>query len=193
MLRTLTKNDRTCAVYEEMLRGRARIFQDRMNWDVSVHDGKEVDWYDLNADPIYIVALNGDGHVVGSLRVLPTVGPTMLAREFRTVFRKSIDVQCPTTWECTRFCVHSSLKGGAVRHFNASAELLSGLCELALQSGIKHIIAVYEPSMERLYRRLGWSPTCISTSWPWLRRTCCGLWDVTRDAAHALRQRASEF
>jgi len=192
MLRTLTKNNRICAVYDEMLRGRARVFQDRMNWDVRVQDGKEVDWYDLNADPIYIVSLNGDGHVVGSLRVLPTVGPTMLTREFRTHFRKSIDVQCPTTWECTRFCVHSALNDGAVRHANVSAELLSGLCELALQSGIKHIVAVYEPAMERLYRRLGWSPKCISTSWPCLGRTCCGLWDVTRDAAHALRQRASD-
>ncbi len=87
MLGTLTKKDQICSVYEEMLRGRARVFRDRMKWDVSVHDGKEVDWYDLNADPIYIVSLNGDGHVVGSLRVLPTVGPTMLAREFRTHFR----------------------------------------------------------------------------------------------------------
>jgi N-acyl-L-homoserine lactone synthetase len=39
---------------DEMFRLRARIFRDRLNWDVAVTDGKERDRYD-DEQPVYII------------------------------------------------------------------------------------------------------------------------------------------
>lgn len=190
MLRILTKRDHTSFLYEEMLRGRARVFQGRMKWDVEVRDGKEMDWYDLNADPIYVVSLDQSGHAAGSLRVLPTSGPTMLSREFRSFFKEPIEPTAPLTWECSRFCVHpASLE--AVRARNVSFHLLSGLCDLALESGIHAIVGVYELSMERVYRRIGWSPTRLASSLPEFGRFCCGSWEVSENISIHLRNRCS--
>ena len=190
MLRILTKRDHTSFLYEEMLRGRARVFQERMQWNVDVRDGREMDWYDVNADPIYIVSLTQSGHVAGSLRVLPTSGPTMLTREFRSFFQKPIKLANPSTWECSRFCVHPDFPAAA-RATNVSAHLLSGLCDLALESEIRIIVGVYEVSMERVYRRIGWSPTRLAASLPKFGSFCCGSWEVSQNTSVHLRNRCS--
>ncbi|WP_430440977.1 acyl-homoserine-lactone synthase [Shinella sp.] len=190
MLKILTKRDQLSTIYEDMLLGRAQVFRGRMKWSVEVLDGKETDWYDLNADPIYIVYLNEAGSVLGSLRLLPTTGPTMLSREFRSFFRKPISLQAPMTWECTRFCVHRDLAGKAAPVSDVSIQLLSGLCDLARASGIQTIVGVYELPMERVYRRLGWSPKRLATSWPRFGSICCGSWEVSESMSHHLHRRA---
>jgi N-acyl-L-homoserine lactone synthetase len=161
-----------------------------MKWNVQVCDGKEIDWYDQNADPIYIASLNEAGRVVGSLRVLPTTGPTMLSREFRSFFQKPINPEGATTWECTRFCVHLDFPAVAARARNVSAQLLSGLCDLALECGIDRIIGVYELPMERVYRQLGWSPKRLATALPRFGSFCCGSWEVSESTSQHLHDRA---
>lgn len=189
MLRILTKRDHLSSIYEEMLLGRARVFRDRMKWNVEVRDGKEIDWYDQNADPIYVVSLNEAGSVVGSLRLLPATGPTMLRREFRSFFQEPIIVDGPMTWECTRFCVHPASLAGAVRVTNVSGQLLSGLCDLALESGIESVVGIYARPMERVYRQLGWPPKRLSMSLPRVGRICCGSWEVSESISSNLRRR----
>lgn len=190
MLRILTKRDHASFLCEDMLRGRARVFQGRMKWNVEVRDGKEMDWYDLSADPIYVVSLNQSGHVAGSLRVLPMSGPTMLSGQFRSFFKEPIGLAASSTWECSRFCVHPD-SPGAVRSRNVSVHLLSGLCDLALRSGIRVIVGVYELPMERVYRRIGWSPTRLATSLPEFGSFCCGSWQVSEETSVHLRNRCS--
>jgi N-acyl-L-homoserine lactone synthetase len=67
---------------DEMFRLRVRIFRYRLNWDVEVTDGKERDRYD-DEQPVYIIhSDDGAREVKGSLRLLPTTGPTLLADIF---------------------------------------------------------------------------------------------------------------
>lgn len=67
---------------DEMFRLRARIFRDRLRWDVKVVDGKERDRYD-DEGPVYLICADDDGRQVkGSLRLLPTTSPTLLAEFF---------------------------------------------------------------------------------------------------------------
>ena len=67
---------------EQMFRMRARIFRDHLGWDVVVKDGKERDKYDEQS-PVYIIYTDEGGHKVkGSLRLLPTTGPTLVADFF---------------------------------------------------------------------------------------------------------------
>ena len=67
---------------DKMFRLRAHVFHDRLNWDVNVTDGKERDRYD-DEQPVYIIYCDHQGQEVkGSLRLLRTTGPTLLADIF---------------------------------------------------------------------------------------------------------------
>jgi acyl homoserine lactone synthase len=63
-----------------MHRLRGRVFKERLDWDVSVSDGLEVDQYDT-FKPTYLLALE-QRDVVGCVRLLPTTGRNMLADTF---------------------------------------------------------------------------------------------------------------
>ena len=178
MLKILTKRDQDDPSYDEMLRGRARVFRDRMKWNVDVIDGKEFDLYDRNGDPIYLISLNEIGRVVGSLRLLPTTGPTMLKSEFASMFRDPVDIESSTVWECTRFCVHAGADEMTPQTRNVALQLLCGLCELAYEFDIEGIVGVYDLPMLGVYKRLGWLPQVLSVSWPRFGKICCGLWHV---------------
>ena len=66
----------------EMFRLRARVFRDKMKWDVDVIDGMERDKYD-DEQPVYVILTDeGQQQVYGSLRLLPTTGPTLLKDTF---------------------------------------------------------------------------------------------------------------
>ena len=65
-----------------MFRQRARFFHDRLKWAVRVVDGQERDRYDDEA-PVYLIYTDDLGREVkGSLRLLPTTGPTLAADVF---------------------------------------------------------------------------------------------------------------
>ena len=142
---------------DEMFRLRARIFRDRLNWDVEVTDGLERDSYD-DERPVYII--NSDDNtreVKGSLRLLPTTGPTLLADVFSDTLPDAVHLSAPTIWECSRFCLDDKLldRGQQQEILFASAVLLEALGNVALRTGIESIIGNFDASMLRLYRQIG--------------------------------------
>jgi acyl homoserine lactone synthase len=93
---------------DEMFKLRARIFRDRLGWDVQVVDGRERDQYD-DAGPVYVIYADKEGREVkGCLRLLPTTGPTLLADIFSDTMPDAVHLSAPTIWECTRFCIDDS-------------------------------------------------------------------------------------
>ncbi|MBB4254887.1 acyl-homoserine-lactone synthase [Rhizobium sp. BK008] len=194
MLRILTKDmlDTDRRAFDEMFRARAAVFRDRLGWQVDVRDQWERDRYDEAEDPVYLVTQRPSGTLTGSLRLLPTTGATMLKSEFRHFFDQPIDVDSPTTWECTRFCVHP-LAGHMEQSRTVATELLSGLCDLALDTGIESIVGVYDGAMVGVYRRIGWRPTPLARSLPEIGKLYVGLWDVTADNCRALRANLSRL
>ncbi|HMN87001.1 MAG TPA: acyl-homoserine-lactone synthase, partial [Bauldia sp.] len=119
---------------DEMFRLRARVFRDRLGWDVSVRDGMERDRYD-DCNPVYIVYADETGREVkGSLRLLPTTGPTLLADTFADTLPDAAALSAPTIWECTRFCINEDTLGarGAEETLFASAVLFAALGEVAI-------------------------------------------------------------
>ncbi|MBY5571447.1 GNAT family N-acetyltransferase [Rhizobium leguminosarum] len=188
MLRILTKDmlETDRRAFDEMFQARAAVFRDRLGWQVDVRDQWERDRYDEVEDPVYLVAQRPSGTLTGSLRLLPTTGATMLKSEFRHFFDQPIDIDSPTTWECTRFCVHPSA-GHIAQSRAVATELLSGLCDLALGAGIENIVGVYDGAMVGVYRRIGWRPTPLARSLPEIGKLYVGLWDVTADNCRTLR------
>lgn len=192
MIEVLTSADKNTRplIFDEMFRARAAVFNDRLGWAVRVEKGREIDRYDEEAHPIYVVSMGRAGRLNGSLRLLPTTGETMLCNEFASFFDEPVNVCRPTVWECTRFCVHPMDVAGDIGR-RTSSELLMGLCQLALSSGIEQIVGLYENTMSRVYRRIGWCPAPLATSRPQVGRLVVGIWDVSHAALDAMTLRAN--
>jgi acyl homoserine lactone synthase len=87
---------------DEMFRLRARVFRDRLGWDVPVVDGKERDKFD-DEGPVYLIYADDEAREVkGCLRLLPTTGPTVLTEFFADTLPEAAEFSAPTIWECTR-------------------------------------------------------------------------------------------
>ena len=142
---------------EEMFRLRARVFRDRLGWDVQVSNGMERDKYDEQS-PVYLIYTDDEKKEVrGSLRLLPTTGPTLLEDFFSDTMPPAANLSAPTIWECTRLCLDDKLmsRGNREELLFASATLIASLGEVAIKAGIELILGNFDSTMLRLYRQLG--------------------------------------
>ena len=124
---------------DKMHRLRARIFHDRLGWDVRVVDGKERDKYD-DEEPVYIIYTDDEAREVkGSMRLLPTTGPTLLADCFADTLPDAALLSAPTIWEATRFCIDDRLldRGSPDGLFFASSVMIAALGDVAVSAGIE--------------------------------------------------------
>jgi N-acyl-L-homoserine lactone synthetase len=142
---------------DEMFRLRARVFRDRLGWDVQVADGKERDKYD-DLGPVYIIYADDETRKIkGSLRLLPTTGPTVLADIFSDTLPDAVHLSAPTVWECTRFCLEDKISPnqGHREALIASGVLIAALGDVAIKAGIESVLGNFDSAMLRLYRRIG--------------------------------------
>lgn len=153
--------ERFKGLLEEMHRLRARVFRDRLNWNVEVQDGLEIDEFDA-LDPAYIVSLDEDGHVVGCMRLLQTTGPHMLSDVFSKILDGEPPLRDPQVWEATRFCVDTERLARKGRSKNSisyvTSEVMVGAFEYGQQAGVLDAIAVIDPVMHRVMIRSGNAP-----------------------------------
>lgn len=145
---------------DEMYRLRARVFQDRLGWDVKVQDGKEIDEFDA-LDPAHVVCLDEDGDVVGCMRLLQTTGPHMLADVFHTLLDGEPPLRSARIWEATRFCVDTKKLTGTKKRNSISyvtSEVMVGAFEYAREAGVLDAVAVIDPVMNRVLKRSNNAP-----------------------------------
>ena len=140
----------------EMFRLRASVFDERLGWDVNVVDGMEMDQFD-RVNPLYLLSVNDNGTLRGSLRLLPTTGPNMLRDVFPELMDGSEPVCSPIIWESTRFCVSSEAASErtANRLNYTTAELLAGIVEVGQLAGLDWVASVYDARMKRVLRNAG--------------------------------------
>ncbi len=143
------------ALLDQMYQLRARVFQDRMGWDVNVRHGREIDLFD-GLDPAYVLTLNNSYEVTGCARLLQTTGPHMLSDVFHDILDGEPPLRSANLWESTRFCVDRKLLSGGQGTNTVSyttSELMVGILEYAKSSGITDIITVIDPLMDRILHR----------------------------------------
>jgi acyl homoserine lactone synthase len=158
-----------------MFRDRAEQFARRLNWDVTVNEaGEQRDQYDAMI-PLYVIWECSDGSHGGSMRLLPTVGRTMINDHFAHLLQ-GVRIESPLIWECTRFC----LAQGAERR--VSAALVLGAGEVMSRFHLAHFVGVFDPRMERIYRLLGVNPDVIGNSGTGASRIGVGLWEMQAEA-----------
>jgi acyl homoserine lactone synthase len=176
---------------DEMFRLRARIFRYRLNWDVEVTDGKERDRYD-DEQPVYIIRSDdGAREVKGSLRLLPTTGPTLLADIFSDTLPDAVNLSAPSTWECTRFCLDDKLleRGREDEMLFASAALLEAVGDVALRASIEAIVGNFDEPMLRLYRRVGCEVEILGSTLRYGRPVYLGLHPISEPIVRRIKAR----
>lgn len=145
---------------DEMFELRARVFGQRLGWDVVIQDGREIDQYD-SLDPAYVIGLNEDNRVVSCVRALQTMGPHMLSDVFSAILGGEPPLRSPTLWESTRFCVDTDVldRGNSRNSVSyATCELMAASLEYAQASGISDIVTVIDPVMNRVLKRSDCAP-----------------------------------
>jgi len=157
---------------EQMFRLRAEVFHDRLAWDVVVKDGEERDKCD-DQNPVYVIYTDEHGRLKGSLRLLPTTGPTLSADLFSDTDPDAAHLMAPTIWECTRFCLDDDAwQKDRLESLLASTVLLVALGDLALRAGIESIVGVFDASMLHLWRRIGYDVEVLGST----SRSSCPLY-----------------
>ncbi|HTO32528.1 MAG TPA: acyl-homoserine-lactone synthase [Pararhizobium sp.] len=145
------------AELDAMFKLRKHVFHDLLKWDVAVRGDWEIDHYD-DANPIYVLSHSDEtGRLRGALRLLPTLGPNMLDDTFPILLGDNPQVRSASIWESSRFCIDPMISQdrGSNQVTIAAAELMCGVGELGLASGLSHIVTVTDVFLERMFRRMG--------------------------------------
>ena len=108
--------------------------------------------------PIYLVQRSHSGEVQGSVRLLPSVGPTMLRDTFPALLELQPAPSAPQIWESSRFAIDVAADAPKGDHGIARAtyELFAGMVEFGISRQLTDIVTVTDVRMERILRRAGW-------------------------------------
>lgn len=186
-----SERDQHRILVNEMYKQRARVFKDRLGWDVVVRDGLEMDEFD-EINPLYLISVDDvTGRLRGSLRLLPTTGPNMLRDVFSELLPDGLVIESATVWEGSRFAMDPDLAvpqpGRPISH--VTGELLAGIVELGLKVGLTEIASVIDARMVRILRLAGYPAELISPA----RRigvciTYAGLSEISEAALASIRK-----
>ncbi|WFU45750.1 acyl-homoserine-lactone synthase (plasmid) [Bradyrhizobium sp. CB82] len=169
-----------------MHRLRGRVFKERLDWDVSISDGLEIDQYDA-FNPTYLLALEQNA-VVGCVRLLP--GHNMLADTFPVLLDGHAAPKADRIWESSRFCVDTqnvaTIAENGLR--KATFLLFAGMIEWGQRRDLQAIATVTDLRMERILRRAGWQLDRLGTPRQiGATKAVAGLLPITNDALDAIR------
>ncbi|NTJ11692.1 acyl-homoserine-lactone synthase [Rhizobium lusitanum] len=140
-----------------MHRLRASVFRERLEWDVEVVDGREVDDFD-QLPATYILLLTGSSKVSGCARLLPASGATMLTGAFPQLLSTGTLEAHAAMVESSRFCVDTTIqegRGAGTLH-KATLTMLAGIIEWSIINGYSEIVTATDVRFERILKRAGW-------------------------------------
>ncbi|MCG5486307.1 MAG: GNAT family N-acetyltransferase [Sinorhizobium meliloti] len=136
---------------------RARVFSHRLGWKVNVAGGCESDAFD-DLQPTYILAIARMGRLAGCARLLPALGPTMVANVFPSLLPGGQLSARSSMVESSRFCVDTSLsegRGDGSIH-EATLTMFAGIIEWSMANRFTEIVTVTDIRFERILARVGW-------------------------------------
>ncbi|MBB6125210.1 acyl-homoserine-lactone synthase [Sphingobium subterraneum] len=136
-----------------MFEDRRRLFVEMMGWDVPVTNGRfEIDQFD-GPDALYITEFGDEGAHLGSLRLLPSSGPHILADLFAGLCEHGVP-RGPGIYEITRLCLPSRL--GSQERLRVRNRLISAMVDYALDAGIHCLTGVVRPGFRTSVLAMGW-------------------------------------
>jgi acyl-homoserine lactone synthase len=190
MIQLIAEADRPVFERElaEMFRERKRVFVDRLRWEVPVVDGEfEIDQFDTEA-AVYLLALDRDGSQLGSVRLLPSIRPTLLSQVFPHLCERGVP-QGEDIWEITRICTAAGVENPLL----VRQRLMIGMIEFALLNGIRrYTLVAHLPYLSRLLA-IGWDcePLGLPQAHQDLMVGALAI-NITPETLMLLRQRAGQ-
>ena len=159
-----------------MYRDRAVQFKRRLGWEgVDVDEkGYEIDNYD-RLNPLYIIWQLEDGTHGGSMRMMPTIGQTMINDHFINL-TDGVRIESPLIWECTRFCISPRADR------KATAALVIAAGELMDEFALEHFVGVFFDKMERVFSLSDIKPDILGVADnadAAGQRIAVGTWEIT--------------
>jgi acyl homoserine lactone synthase len=140
---------------DPMYRQRYKVFYERLGWQVSVTDGKEVDEFD-DQDSVYLLTTDQGGIVIGGWRLRPTLHPYMLCKVFPELLHGAKAPVHRAVWEISRFAVEGGRHKGPSYGFGRAARaLVAGTVQFAVDIGMTQCVMVVSVALERLLRGFG--------------------------------------
>ena len=138
----------------EMHTLRAKVFKDRLGWEVPIMSGMEIDGYDA-LEPLYMMIREpGGGTLRGCWRLLPTDGPYMLKDSFAQLLHGQDAPSDEHIWELSRFAIETE-GGGAFGFSEITMESIGEIISYGHRSGIDQYVTVTTTAIERMLRRAG--------------------------------------
>lgn len=135
---------------------RYRIFKQRLDWDVQVSGGLEIDDFDA-CHPVYLLQKDACDRLQGCVRLLPTTGATMLRGTFTTLLDGQPAPSSADIWESSRFGVDTLERQASSRGVaTPTYELFAGMIEFGLLKHLTRIVTVTDLRMERILWRARW-------------------------------------
>jgi acyl homoserine lactone synthase len=140
----------------QMHRLRHRVFKERLDWDVQISGDMEIDEFDA-LRPAYLIQRANNDRVQGCVRLLPSIGPTMLRDTFPVLLDGASVPASLTIWESSRFALDIGTDAPKTHGIaSATYELFAGMIEFGLSRQLTEIVTVTDARMERILRRAGW-------------------------------------
>ena len=138
----------------EMHKLRAKVFKDRLGWEVPILSGMEIDGYDA-LEPLYMMIREpGGGALRGCWRLLPTEGPYMLKDSFAQLLHGQQAPQDARIWELSRFAIETE-GNGCFGFSDITIESIGQIILHGYHAGIDQYVTVTTTAIERLLRRAG--------------------------------------
>ena len=138
----------------EMHTLRAKVFKDRLGWEVPVLSGMEIDGYDA-LEPSYMMIRDPSaGRLIGCWRLLPTEGPYMLKDSFAELLDGSAAPAHPRIWELSRFAIETDC-GEGFGFSEVTLESIAAIISHGHHAGIDEYVTVTTTAIERMLRRAG--------------------------------------
>lgn len=137
----------------DMHKLRAKVFKDRMGWEVPIMSGMEIDGYDA-IDPYYMVIKAPGGELIGCWRLLPTEGPYMLKDSFPELLHGQAVPEDPKIWELSRFAIETDGRH-AFGFSEVAMESIKEIIAYGHRTGLDQYVTVTTTAIERLLRRAG--------------------------------------
>src|SRR5262249_24491131 len=138
---------------------RYKMFVDAQYWNLSRFQGMEYDQYDTPA-ATYLVWLDSEGQVRGSVRTIPTGRPYMIKDMWPEMIEGRSLPQSLSVWEATRFCIDDTLPAEMRRRIKH--ELVLAFLEFGLKNDIREMIGIMPPRLwENVFVKSGWGITYL--------------------------------
>ncbi|MFA6970363.1 MAG: acyl-homoserine-lactone synthase [Gallionella sp.] len=137
----------------EMHRLRAKVFNDRMGWEIPIMSGMEIDGYDA-LDPYYLMVRKSETGLSGCMRVLPTEGPYMLKDTFPELLHGQLAPTDPKIWELSRFAIEVDDVHG-FGFSDLTMDVTRAIVAFGDKMGIERFVTVTTTAIERMMRRAG--------------------------------------